>query len=136
MYKFFSLFGTSEQSASIRVNFWTFFFLLNSDFFQKFYQLCEWVAWKLKSVSLIYKKSQTLLTDIPQYIMHLYLHFVNGMGIVALPFKFCTILFGMSILLNISKFVGFVNKTDFYLEIVYVVSASLSLSLSLSLTHI
>lgn len=49
--------------------------------------------------------------------MHLYLHFVNGMGIVALPFKFCTILFGMSILLNISKFVGFVNKTDFYLNI-------------------
>lgn len=64
-------------------------------------------------------RDRSLLMDIPQliYIMHLYLHFVNGMGIVALPFKFCTILFGMSILLNISKFVGFVNKTDFYLNI-------------------
>lgn len=67
--------------------------------------------------------------------MHLYLHFVNGMGIVALPFKFCTILFGMSILLNISKFVGFVNKTDFYLEIVYVVCLSLSLTYNLCILY-
>lgn len=49
--------------------------------------------------------------------MYLYFYFVNGMGIVVLFFKFCIILFGMLILLNIFKFVGFVNKMDFYFNI-------------------